>query len=73
MMANLTGVRLRDRVLKDMPKKKCKVWEDKVPGTHFYFRSRAYELNCFNHIQLFVTPWTVALQAPLSMGFSRQE
>ena len=26
-----------------------------------------------SHIQLFVTPWTVALQAPLSMGFSRQE
>ena len=26
-----------------------------------------------NHIQLFVTPWTVARQAPLSMGFSRQE
>ena len=24
-------------------------------------------------IQLFVTPWTVALQAPLSMGFSRPE
>ena len=23
--------------------------------------------------QLFVTPWTVAYQAPLSMGFSRQE
>ena len=23
--------------------------------------------------QLFVTPWTVAHQAPLSMGFSRQE
>ena len=23
--------------------------------------------------QLFVTPWTVARQAPLSMGFSRQE
>ena len=27
----------------------------------------------FSHVQLFVTPWTVALQAPLSMGFSRQE
>ena len=26
-----------------------------------------------SHIQLFVTPWTVARQAPLSMGFSRQE
>ena len=24
-------------------------------------------------VQLFVTPWTVANQAPLSMGFSRQE
>ena len=26
-----------------------------------------------SHIQLFVTPWTVACQAPLSMEFSRQE
>ena len=26
-----------------------------------------------NHIQLFVTPWTVACQAPLSVEFSRQE
>ena len=25
------------------------------------------------HVRLFVTPWTVACQAPLSMGFSRQE
>ena len=24
-------------------------------------------------IHFFVTPWTVACQAPLSMGFSRQE
>ena len=26
-----------------------------------------------SHARLFVTPWTVALQAPLSMGFSGQE
>ena len=26
-----------------------------------------------SRVWLFVTPWTVALQAPLSMGFSRQE
>ena len=26
-----------------------------------------------NHVGLFVTPWTVARQAPLSVGFSRQE
>ena len=30
-------------------------------------------LSHFSPIQLFVTPWTVALQAALSMGFSRQE
>ena len=29
--------------------------------------------SCFNHIRLFATPWTVAHQAPLSVGFSRQE
>ena len=26
-----------------------------------------------SHVQLFATPWTVAHQAPLSMGFPRQE
>ena len=30
-------------------------------------------LSHFSLVRLFVTPWTVAYQAPLSMGFSRQE
>ena len=30
-------------------------------------------IGVFSDLQLFVTPWTVAHQAPLSMGFSRQE
>ena len=30
-------------------------------------------LSRFSCVQLFVTPWTVAPQAPLSMGFSRQD
>ena len=30
-------------------------------------------LSRFSHARLFVTPWTVAHQAPLSMGISRQE
>ena len=30
-------------------------------------------LSRFSHIQLFVTLWTVARQASLSTGFSRQE
>ena len=30
-------------------------------------------LDCFSCVQLFATPWTVARQAPLSMGSSRQK
>ena len=31
------------------------------------------EVKSLSRVRLFVTPWTVAYQAPLSMGFSRQE
>ena len=31
------------------------------------------EMKLLSHVLLFVTPWTVAHQAPLSKGFSRQE
>ena len=30
-------------------------------------------LSRFSHVQLFVTLWTIACQAPLSIGFSKQE
>ena len=30
------------------------------------------EVKSLSRVRLFVTPWTVAYQAPLSMGFSRQ-
>ena len=30
-------------------------------------------LSRFSHVQLFATLWTIACQAPLSMGFSWQE
>ena len=33
----------------------------------------AVKVKSLSHIQLLVTPWTAAHQAPLSMGFSRQE
>ena len=39
---------------------------------HFH-ESCAYVLSCFICVQLFTTLWIVALQVPLSMGFSRQE
>ena len=31
------------------------------------------EVKSLSHVQPFATPWTVAHQVPLSMGFSRQE
>ena len=30
-------------------------------------------MKSLNRVRLLVTPWTAAYQAPLSMGFSRQE
>ena len=39
--------------------------------------SNAEEVKCevksLSHVRLFVIPWTIAYQAPWSMGFSRQE
>ena len=31
------------------------------------------KVKSLSHVRLFATPWTVAYQAPLSVGFSRQE
>ena len=35
--------------------------------------STKVQVNYLSRVQLFATPWTVAYQAPPSMGFSRQE
>ena len=35
--------------------------------------SMKVKVKSLSHVQLFATPWTVAYQLPLSMGFSRQE
>ena len=35
--------------------------------------SQAVKVKSLSRVRLFVTPWTVAYQAPPSMGFSRQE
>ena len=41
---------------------------------HCYEISHVWsEVKSLSHVRLFATPWTVACQAPLSMGFSRQE
>ena len=38
-----------------------------------YHSLHACVLSCFSHARLFAALWTVAHQAPLSMGLSRQE
>ena len=41
---------------------------------HFYYwKLCLFVLRCFSRVWLFVTLWTIVHQAPLSMGFSRQE
>ena len=39
----------------------------------YLFRYYHVKVKSLSTVQLFVTPWTVAHQAPLSMGFSRQK
>ena len=46
---------------------------DSVLNSYTWYSMCACLLSHFRHVQLFVTPWTVGHQAPLSMGFSRQE
>ena len=36
-------------------------------------KERKVKVKSASRVRLFATPWTVAYQAPLSMGFSRQE
>ena len=49
--------------------------EDSLPLSHLgcLVHVYVYVLSHSSRVQLFVTPWTIARQAPLSTGFSRQE
>ena len=38
-----------------------------------YKTAEKVKVKLFSHVQLFGTPWTIAYQASLSIGFSRQE
>ena len=42
-------------------------------GCHLLLQCMKVKMNSLSHVRLFSTPWTVAHQAPPSMGFSRQE
>ena len=46
--------------------------QEAEPGEGFGSQGSVY-FGSLSLLQVFATPWTVALQAPLSMEFSRQE
>ena len=49
-------------------------WTHNLPVNLFpYSRFHTVCAQALSHVRLFVTPWTVARQAPLSMEFSQQE
>ena len=57
-----------------------KIIKKNVGGTHdcrwlifFFLTINVMVVVVLSHIRFFVTPWAVACQAPLSMGFSKQE
>ena len=52
---------LQARILKRVAISLSNAWKCKV------------KVKSLSHVQLFATPWTASYQAPLSMGFSRQE
>ena len=52
-----------------------RTWVSCIAGGFFRREASAMlkvKVKSLNRVQLFVTPWTVAYQTPLSMGFSRQ-
>jgi len=49
-------------------------WESNHNNNSCHLLSTYYVRACvLSHVRFFATPWTVAHQAPLSMGFPRQE
>ena len=53
-----------------VPRARICAWASCTVIIHHLF---ACMLSCFSHVRLFATLWTIACQAALSMGFSRQE
>ena len=59
-----------------MPQPKDKDWLNGYKNkTAIYavYKKERKKVKLLSRVRLFATPWTVAYQAPLSMGFSRQQ
>ena len=51
----------------------CQGWQQTALVLHVTNQYLWSEVKLLSHLQLFATPWTVAYQAPPTIGFSRQE
>ena len=51
---------------------KC-MTEDEMAGWRHWLNGHVCVCEVLSRVQLFATPWTIACQAPLSVGFFRQE
>ena len=55
----------------------CQTWRHNEPAwlhkCHTSEKQKKVKVKSLSHVRLFATPWSVARQAPPSMGFSRQE
>ena len=62
------------QTLHQISKSSSHTWvpKDKKSGSTILL-TKERKVKLLSHVRLFVTQWTVAHQAPLSMGFSRQE
>ena len=49
------------------------IWFEPSSISYYVLRYLPLEVKSLSLVRLFATPWTVAYQAPPSMGFSRQE
>ena len=60
---------------RQQPTRLTRPWDSpgKNTGVGYHFLLQCVKVKSFSCVQLLVTPWTAAYQAPLSMGFSRQE
>ena len=56
----------------DLPGGSYREQSNSLPGANISWKSKV-KVKSLSRVRLFATPWTIAHQAPPSMGFSRQE
>ena len=67
------GTRKERGSLRSLQEERCPCWHLDVKGALCWISTPRTTVLCAQSRLLFATPWTAARQAPLSIGFSRQD